>query len=112
MLTLFGTVALAFKRHNEFFELPGHTVKEDYHNPLPHEYGDFMANLPSDWNWGDVNGTNYLTRNLNQHIPQYCGSCWAHGSTSALSDRIKIQRMKNKVGGPDINLSIQYILNC
>ena len=26
--------------------------------------------LPDQWYWGDVNGTNYLTKNLNQHIPQ------------------------------------------
>ena len=37
------------------------------------------------------------------------GSCWAHGALSALADRIKIAR---KGLGDDINLSIQYILNC
>ena len=60
-------------------------------------------------NWGNINGTNYLTKNLNQHIPQYCGSCWAHGAVSALSDRIKISR---KAIGPDINLAVQFLLNC
>ena len=38
-----------------------------------------------------------------------CGSCWAHGAISALGDRIKIAR---GAIGDDINLSIQYILNC
>jgi cathepsin X len=56
-----------------------------------------------------VNGASYLTHSLNQHIPQYCGSCWAHGSLSSLADRIKIARLG---AGDEINLSIQYILNC
>lgn len=74
-------------------------------SPLPHTYHQAADAI----NWGSVNGTSLITASLNQHIPQYCGSCWAHGAISALSDRVKIAR---KGAGPDINLSVQYILNC
>jgi cathepsin X len=45
----------------------------------------------------------------NIDIPVYCGSCWAHAVTSALSDRIKLGRMRKY---PDINLSPQVLVNC
>lgn len=75
---------------------------------LPEEYVD-KASLPDNWDWRNVGGQNLVTRTLNQHIPIYCGSCWAHGAMSSLADRIKIQR---KGAWPDYNPSIQYILNC
>jgi cathepsin X len=83
-------------------------IEDHYHSPLPISYID-PKELPDSFSWGDVNGSSYLTRSLNQHIPQYCGSCWAHASMSSLGDRIKIAR---KGQGDDVNLSIQYILNC
>jgi len=57
-----------------------------------------------------VKGKSFLTKNLNQHIPRYCGSCWAFAAVSCLQDRIKIAQ--HATGGPEISLSIQYILNC
>lgn len=65
--------------------------------------------IPEEFTWQNVNGKCYLTHLLNQHVPQYCGSCWAHGALSALADRIKIAR---DAQGDDINLSIQWVLNC
>ncbi len=56
-----------------------------------------------------MNGLNYLTMTRNQHIPQYCGACWAFGTTSALSDRLNIIR---NLTWPEINLSPQVLLNC
>jgi len=70
--------------------------------------------MPDSHNWCDLDGKTYCTKSLNQHIPQYCGSCWAHGSVSALGDRIKIAQ--DRIKGPhhriEIDLSVQHILNC
>jgi cathepsin X len=60
------------------------------------------SELPATLDWSNYNNTNFLTIAKNQHIPQYCGACWAFGSTSALSDRIKIMR---NAAWPDVNLS-------
>jgi cathepsin X len=95
-------------RFNEIKIPDNHKQRENIKSPLPHTYVD-AASLPDSFTWGNVDGVSYLTHSLNQHLPQYCGSCWAHGAISSLGDRIKIAR---KAAGDDINLSIQFILNC
>lgn len=83
-------------------------IQNQFQYALPISYVDPEL-LPDDFHWGNVNARSYLTRDLNQHIPQYCGSCWAHAALSSLADRIKISQ---NAQGADIELSIQYVLNC
>lgn len=65
--------------------------------------------LPLEFDWRNVAGQNFVTTDLNQHIPEYCGSCWIHGTVHALNDRLKVQR---KAQFPDVLLSRQALLNC
>lgn len=68
-----------------------------------------LSDIPTNYFWGNVSGKNFLTYQRNQHIPIYCGSCWAFSATSALSDRIKIRR---NAQWPDVNLSPQVLISC
>mmetsp|Transcript_14832 Transcript_14832/g.28264 ORF Transcript_14832/g.28264 Transcript_14832/m.28264 type:complete len:384 (-) Transcript_14832:154-1305(-) len=100
----------------ELLHPPQHTIENDYYSPLPYTYIQ-EEELPDEFDWRNVSGANYLTRSLNQHIPQYCGSCWAHATVSILADRIKIFRLHHREEDRqpvknDIHFSIQYILNC
>ena len=74
---------------------------------LPHEYVEPTA-LPLNFNWASVNGTCYVSAVTTQFLPSPCGSCWAHASTGALTDRFIIA-----TGGklPFVRLSPQVLLD-
>lgn len=105
MLTIIICTILSVDFKNEINKLPNHNKNQTIIDELAY----FKEDIPDRFSWKSINNRSYLTKSLNQHLPQYCGSCWAHGALSSLADRIKILRNGQ---GIDINLSIQFILNC
>lgn len=96
------------KRHGCCRTQHSHHIDPHVVSPLPHTYTP-LGSLPEEFDWRNVNGVNFVTANLNQHAPQYCGSCWLHAGLSTLNDRLKIAR---KAQFPEINLARQVVLNC
>lgn len=96
--------------------MEGHTRPYLYGHPLPHTYIDSQR-IPKSFSWHNVHGRSYLSALRNQHVPVYCGSCWAHSALSSLADRIQIsQAMLVEKGELErtesFDLSVQFLLNC
>lgn len=76
-------------------------------SPEPWEWPNYQ--IPNSYDIRRINGLNYASTDLNQHIPKYCGSCWCHGAMSSLADRINLL---SNLTHNDIIPSIQAIINC
>lgn len=72
----------------------------------PHTYLS-ASDLPTNFDWRNVNGTNYGSKVLTQQSPSVCGSCWAEAATGALSDRYTIATQ----GRLRLNLAPQQLIN-
>ena len=112
-ILFFCLIALAISVENDGYEQiiskpcrrqPLEKISDNIKDPLK-----YVDNLPEQWRWDNVNGTNFLTVVKNQHIPQYWGSCWAQAAASSISDRIKIAR---NGAWPDINIAPQVFVSC
>jgi len=75
--------------------------------PYAHET---LESVPETVDWRNMNGVNYMSWNKNQHIPRYCGSCWAQATTSALADRFNI--MNGLSTSSPVGLNAQVVVNC
>ena len=85
-------------------DLPAEVIK----SASPNDYID-VEDIPANFWWGNANGTSYLSWTINQHLPQYCGSCWAQAALAAFADRVNI---KTNNSFPKLAMSVQQILNC
>ena len=103
VLALVATIALAKEKGEPCRKKPDVMPKLNVRKALT------PVNAPASWEWNNVNGANMVTTVRQQHIPQYCGSCWAQAAASSVSDRIKIAR-----GGawPEINIAPQVLISC
>uniref|UniRef100_M4B4D7 Peptidase C1A papain C-terminal domain-containing protein n=1 Tax=Hyaloperonospora arabidopsidis (strain Emoy2) TaxID=559515 RepID=M4B4D7_HYAAE len=68
-----------------------------------------LQQLPKHLDWCE---RGFCVPSWNQHVPQYCGSCYAHGAMSSAQDRIKLLNTRRKYTGADVMLGRQSFLNC
>lgn len=107
ILLILVAAHVAAYSHNELINHEGEhkDLREKVVSRRPHEYLT-ADDLPTEW---DYRSKGLLTTDLNQHIPEYCGSCWAHSAMSSIGDRIKIATEGKQ---RDVIPSIQALINC
>lgn len=91
-------------------ESVSHLLKSRKPYNMISEYKD----LPKSYTYSDYKDQNVLTWVVNQHLPEYCGSCYAQAAVSSFADRINKLHVDNNMFDPTTRttLSTQQVLNC
>jgi cathepsin X len=74
---------------------------------VEYTYRPILTEFPPNFDWRNINGTNYCSRTLTQKAISICGSCWAEALTGALTDRYLFATK----GLLQVQLSPQNLLN-
>jgi cathepsin X len=113
LLALGVSSARAYRGEPPCYVTPDPRPAPRLHSPASDSLALPTDNLPPSWDWRDVGGVDLTSPIRSQYLPQWCGSCWAHGTTSALADRINIARHA-AADGPkgSVLLSVQNLLDC
>ncbi|RHY48747.1 hypothetical protein DYB34_009627, partial [Aphanomyces astaci] len=86
-----------------------HPARHPVDAPTDNERHEIDNVFPRAFDWCEQG---FCGPSWNQHIPQYCGSCFLHGALSSAQDRIKILHKKKGFTGADVTLGRQSFLNC
>jgi len=70
------------------------------------DIGEISPSVPSEWDWRNVNDSNWVTPIKDQSS---CGSCWAFGTIVQLESAIMISKLGS---GQMLDLSEQYMVSC
>lgn len=103
LLFLLVQIVLISSRPNELVLFGDETIGEVIKTKVDYKK---VSDLPTSL---DYRLSGLLTTDLNQHIPTYCGSCWAHAAMSSIADRIKILTNGTQ---RDVIPAIQVMINC